>query len=348
MAGVRISGATKTFGDFTALHSLDLEIRREGEFLTLLGPSGCGKTTTLRLIAGLIQPTSGIIYLGDDDITGVAPQPRRIGMVFQDCALFPHMTVRQNIAFGLEERRYDKHRIPERADKLLDLIRLPSGGQRQRIAVARAVAYPPRVLLMDEPLGALDLKRRKAMQIEIRRNRRELSITTVYVTYDQTEAMNMSGRIVVMNAGVIEQLGTAEEIYRRPASRLVADFVGQINLLSATVVGEEGDRVLLDAVGARIRAPKQDGVRRDAEVSIGIRPELFRIVDAAASAPAEMNALEERISGRTFAGNLIHVYVNIDGGRRVVLEARPQDPVGEDGSTTRPGLCPDDTIVLIR
>ena len=226
MAGVRISGATKTFGDFTALHSLDLEIRREGEFLTLLGPSGCGKTTTLRLIAGLIQPTSGIIYLGDDDITGVAPQPRRIGMVFQDCALFPHMTVRQNIAFGLEERRYDK---------LLDLIRLPSGGQRQRIAVARAVAYPPRVLLMDEPLGALDLKRRKAMQIEIRRNRRELSITTVYVTYDQTEAMNMSGRIVVMNAGVIEQLGTAEEIYRRPASRLVADFVGQINLLSATV-----------------------------------------------------------------------------------------------------------------
>ncbi len=357
MAGVRISGATKTFGDFTALHLLDLEIRREGEFLTLLGPSGCGKTTTRRLIAGFIQPTSGIIYLGDDDITGMAPQPRRIGMVFQDYALFPHMTVRQNIAFGLEERRYDKHRIPERADKLLDLIRLPdmgdrypakvSGGQRQRIAVARAVAYPPRVLLMDEPLGALDLKRREAMQIEIRRIQRGLSITTVYVTHDQTEAMNMSGRIVVMNAGVIEQLGTAEEIYRRPASRLVADFVGQINLLSATVVGEEGDRVLLDAVGARIRAPKQDGVRRDAEVSIGIRPELFRIVDAAASAPAEMNARKERISGRTFAGNLIHVYVNIDGGRRVVLEARPQDPVGEDGSTTRPGLRPD-TIVLIR
>ena len=130
MAGVRISGATKTFGDFTALHPLDLEIRREGEFLTLLGPSGCGKTTTLRLIAGLIQPTSGIIYLGDDDITGMAPQPRRIGMVFQDCALFPHMTVRQNIAFGLEERRYDKHRIPERADKLLDLIRLPDMGDR--------------------------------------------------------------------------------------------------------------------------------------------------------------------------------------------------------------------------
>ena len=357
MEGVRISGVTKTFGDFTALHSLDLEIR-EGEFLTLLGPSGCGKTTTLRLIAGFIQPTSGIIYLGDDDITGVAPQHRRIGMVFQDYALFPHMTVRQNIAFGLEERRYDKHRIPERVDELLDLIRLPgmgdrypaevSGGQRQRIAVARAVAYPPRVLLMDEPLGALDLKLREAMQIEIRRIQQELSITTVYVTHDQTEAMNMSDRIVVMNGGVIEQLGTAEEIYRRPASRFVADFVGQINLLSGTLVGEEGDWVVVDAAGARIRAPRQDGVRRDAEVSIGIRPELFRAVDAAASAPAGMNALEGRISGRTFAGNLLHVYVDIDGGRRVVLEARPQDPVGEDGSTIRLGWRPDNTIVLTR
>ena len=357
MAGVTISGVTKKFGDFTALHALDLEIR-EGEFLTLLGPSGCGKTTTLRLIAGFIQPTSGTIYLGDDDVTGVAPQHRRIGMVFQDYALFPHMTVRENIGFGLEERRYDKRRIPERVDELLELIRLPdmgdrypaevSGGQRQRIAVARAVAYPPRVLLMDEPLGALDLKLREAMQIEIRRIQQELSITTVYVTHDQIEAMNMSDRIVVMNAGVIEQLGTAKEIYRRPASRFAADFVGQINLLCATVVGEEGDWVLVDAAGVRIRAPRQDGVRRDAEVSIGIRPELFRAVDAAASAPAGMNALEGRISGRTFAGNLLHVYVDLDGGKRVVLEARPQDPLGEDGSAIRLGWRPDDTIVLTR
>ena len=292
MAGVTISGVTKRFGDFTALHALDLEIR-EGEFLTLLGPSGCGKTTTLRLVAGFIQPTSGTIYLGDDDVTGVAPQHRRIGMVFQDYALFPHMTVRENIAFGLEERRYEKHRIPERVDELLELIRLPdmgdrypaevSGGQRQRIAVARAVAYPPRVLLMDEPLGALDLKLREAMQIEIRRIQQELSITTIYVTHDQTEAMNMSDRIVVMNEGVIEQLGTAEEIYRRPASRFVADFVGQINLLPGTVVGEEGDHLVVESAGARIRAAKRDGTGRDAEVSIGIRPELFSAVDADAA-----------------------------------------------------------------
>ena len=355
MAGVRISGVTRKFGDFTALHALDLEIR-EGEFLTLLGPSGCGKTTTLRLVAGFIQPTSGTIYLGDEDVTAVAPQHRRIGMVFQDYALFPHMTVRENIAFGLVERRYEKHRIPERVDELLELIRLPdmgdrypaevSGGQRQRIAVARAVAYPPRVLLMDEPLGALDLKLREAMQIEIRRIQQELGITTIYVTHDQTEAMNMSDRIVVMNDGVIEQLGTAEEIYRRPSSRFVADFVGQINLLAGKVVGDEGDGVVVDAAGAVIRAPKQEGVRRDAEVSIGIRPELFKAVDGAAA--AGMNTLDGRIAGRIFAGNLLHVYVDLDDGTRVVLEARPQDPLGEDGSVIRLGWRPDDTIVLMR
>ena len=355
MAGVTISGVTKKFGDFTALHALDLEIR-EGEFLTLLGPSGCGKTTTLRLVAGFIQPTAGTIYLGDDDVTAVAPQHRRIGMVFQDYALFPHMTVRENIAFGLEERRYEKHRIPERVDELLELIRLPdmgdrypaevSGGQRQRIAVARAVAYPPRVLLMDEPLGALDLKLRETMQIEIRRIQQELSITTIYVTHDQTEAMNMSDRIVVMNDGVIEQLGTAEEIYRRPSSRFVADFVGQINLLAGKVVGAEGDGVVVEAAGGVIRASKHEGVRRDAEVSIGIRPELFKAVDGGAA--ADMNTLEGRIAGRTFAGNLLRVYVDLDGGTRVVLEARPQDPLGEDGSTIRLGWRPDDTIVLTR
>ena len=356
MAGVTISGVTKKFGDFTALHALDLEIR-EGEFLTLLGPSGCGKTTTLRLVAGFIHPTSGTIYLGDDDVTAVAPQHRKIGMVFQDYALFPHMTVRENIAFGLEERRYEKRRIPERVDELLELIRLPdmgdrypaevSGGQRQRIAVARAVAYPPRVLLMDEPLGALDLKLREAMQIEIRRIQQELSITTIYVTHDQTEAMNMSDRIVVMNEGVIEQLGAAEEIYRRPSSRFVADFVGQINLLAGKVVGDEGDGAVVAAAGAAIRAPKQEGVRPGAEVSIGIRPELFKAVtnDSAASG---MNALDGRIAGRTFAGNLLHVFVDLDDGTRVVLEARPQDPMGEDGSVIRLGWRPDDTIVLTR
>ena len=356
MAGVLLSEVTKNYGDVAALHALDLEIQ-EGEFLTLLGPSGCGKTTTLRLIAGFIQPTTGTIYLADDDITAVAPQHRKIGMVFQDYALFPHMTVRENIAFGLEERRYEKRRISERVDELLELIRLPdmgerypsevSGGQQQRIAVARAVAFPPRVLLMDEPLGALDLKLREAMQIEIRRIQRELGITTVYVTHDQTEAMNMSDRIAVMNEGVIEQLGTAEEIYSRPASRFVADFVGQINLLSGRAVGEEGEWVVVEAAGVRIRAAKRDSVRSDVEVSIGIRPELFKAITNDA-APSGMNVLGGRIAGRTFAGNLLHVYVDIENGTRVVLEARPQDRLGDDGSAIRLGWRPDDTIVLTR
>ena len=209
------------------------------------------------------------------------------------------------------------------------------------------MAFPPRVLLMDEPLGALDLKLREAMQIEIRRIQRELSITTVYVTHDQTEAMNMSDRIAVMNEGVIEQLGTAEEIYSRPASRFVADFVGQINLLAGRVVGEEGEWIVVEAAGVRVRASNQDSVRPDNEVSIGIRPELFKAVTND-DVPPGRNTLEGRIAGRTFAGNLLHVYVDIEGGTRVVLEARPQDRLGEDGSTIRLGWRPDDTIVLTR
>ena len=272
MSRVLISKVSKRYGGVAALEKVDLEIR-EGEFLTLLGPSGCGKTTTLRLIAGFIQPTAGAIHLGDDDITEVSPQHRKIGMVFQDYALFPHMTIRENIAFGLEERRYEKHRIPERVNELLDLVRLSdmgdhypsevSGGQRQRVAVARAVAYPPRVLLMDEPLGALDLKLREVMQVEIRRIQRELNITTVYVTHDQTEAMNMSDRIAVMNQGIVEQLGTAEEIYNRPATRFVADFVGQINLLPGQVVKEDGECVVLEAGGeTQCAAPQLGRVHR--------------------------------------------------------------------------------------
>jgi len=218
MSHVKINNVVKRFGDFTALHELNLEIE-EGEFLSLLGPSGCGKTTTLRLIAGFIQPTRGSIILGDEDVTMVAPQHREIGMVFQDYALFPHMTISENIGFGLRERGYPKAQTETRVADLLDLIHLAdvgdrypaevSGGQQQRIAVARAVAYPPKVLLMDEPLGALDLKLRETMQIELRRIQQELKITTVYVTHDQTEAMNMSDRIVVMNTGRIEQIAVS-------------------------------------------------------------------------------------------------------------------------------------------
>lgn len=354
MSRVVLSHVTKSFGNVTALHAIDLEIQ-EGEFLTLLGPSGCGKTTTLRLIAGFIQPSSGTIYLGDEDVTMVSPQHREIGMVFQDYALFPHMTIAENVAFGLRERGFDKSKIPARVDELLALIRLPgvadryptevSGGQQQRIAVARAVAYPPRVLLMDEPLGALDLKLREAMQIELRRIQQELKITAVYVTHDQTEAMNMSDRIVVMNEGVIEQLGTAEAIYNTPKTRFVADFVGQVNLLNGRIIADDGDWQVAETAGTRIRVPKRNAMGASGDVSVAIRPELLRALPVDDDAQG-MNSLQGHLVGRSFAGNLLKVYVDIADGSRLVIEGRPREHFGNDGDTVRVAWRPEDAIVL--
>ena len=356
MSRVVLSQVTKKFGDVTALHAIDLEIN-EGEFLTLLGPSGCGKTTTLRLIAGFNQPTSGTILLGEEDVTNVLPQHRKIGMVFQDYALFPHMTIYENIAFGLRERGYDKERIPERVEELLELIHLSgvgerypmevSGGQQQRIAVARAVAYPPRVLLMDEPLGALDLKLRESMQFELRRIQQELKITAVYVTHDQTEAMNMSDRIVVMNEGVIEQMGSAEAIYNTPSSRFVADFVGQINLLPGRVVGDEGDWHMVDVLNTKVRVPKRNGAAQEGEITVAIRPEFLTAIPLEADANG-MNTIEGKIVGRTFAGNLLKVYVDVAEGTQLVIEGRPRDNFEWDGARVQVAWQPGDALVLTR
>ncbi|MEE3287116.1 MAG: ABC transporter ATP-binding protein [Pseudomonadota bacterium] len=331
MSRVILKGVKKSFGDFVALHELDLEIH-EGEFLTLLGPSGCGKTTTLRLIAGFIEPTQGTILLEDEDVTKVAPQHREIGMVFQDYALFPHMTIADNIAFGLKERRYPQNDIDDRVKGLLDLIRLPevhdrypaevSGGQQQRIAVARAVAYPPKVLLMDEPLGALDLKLRETMQLELRRIQQELGITTVYVTHDQTEAMNMSDRIVVMNAGRIEQMGGAEEIYNEPTTRFVADFVGQINLFNAYDYVPDTGLLKLDVLDKTVGVSAHVNTQGDS-LCIGVRPEDITLIDPAEK-PKDFNCLEGTISGRTFAGNLTRLFIDVGLEKPVILEAKSQ------------------------
>tara|TARA_Y100001960_G_C14762373_1_gene874844 strand:- start:67 stop:1134 length:1068 start_codon:yes stop_codon:yes gene_type:complete len=331
MSRVLLKGVQKSFGDFVALHELDLEIQ-EGEFLTLLGPSGCGKTTTLRLIAGFIEPTQGNILLEDEDVTRVAPQHREIGMVFQDYALFPHMTIAENIGFGLKERRYPQKDINDRVGDLLDLIRLPevrdrypaevSGGQQQRIAVARAVAYPPKVLLMDEPLGALDLKLRETMQIELRRIQQELGITTVYVTHDQTEAMNMSDRIVVMNSGRIEQMGGAEEIYNEPKTRFVADFVGQINLFNAHGYESDTGKIKLDNLDETVRVP-DNVVTGGSSLCVGVRPEDISLLQSVET-PEDMNRLEGVISGRTFAGNLTRLFIDIGLEKPVILEAKSQ------------------------
>jgi spermidine/putrescine ABC transporter ATP-binding subunit len=353
MSHVKINNVVKRFGDFTALHELNLEIE-EGEFLSLLGPSGCGKTTTLRLIAGFIQPTRGNIILGGEDVTMVAPQHREIGMVFQDYALFPHMTIADNIGFGLRERGYPKAQTATRVADLLDLIHLSdvgdrypaevSGGQQQRIAVARAVAYPPKVLLMDEPLGALDLKLRETMQIELRRIQQELKITTVYVTHDQTEAMNMSDRIVVMNTGRIEQIGSAEDIYNNPRTRFVADFVGQINLLDAEITGNEGDFLTAQTLGSQVRVPKSD-IPPGSKISIAVRPEHLRLVDAGVNDKG-LNIINGKLSGRTFAGNLTRLFVDIGDDNQIVVEVRPLDAPTEIGVSLHIGWQPEDSKVL--
>ncbi|MES2978367.1 MAG: ABC transporter ATP-binding protein [Pseudomonadota bacterium] len=355
MSRVVLDQVCKKYGDTFAVRSVDLDIR-EGEFLTLLGPSGCGKTTTLRMIAGFVLPTSGTVFLGTQDVTRLPPNKRDIGMVFQDYALFPHMTIGENIGFGLAERRVDKAAIAKRVKELLEMVQLSSvehryppelsGGQQQRVAVARAVAYSPKVLLMDEPLGALDLKLREAMQSEIRQIQQRLGTTTVYVTHDQTEAMHMSDRIVVMNGGLIEQMGSAEEIYNQPKTRFVADFIGQINLLDAEMVGHEGNYCVLDINGTRVRMVQPTSTP-GGKVTAGLRPQHLKL-SAPATLPGELNRLTGRILGRTFSGNLAHVEVQLDGGQQMTVETSPGELTGAPGTPVALHWSPASGCVLAR
>jgi spermidine/putrescine ABC transporter ATP-binding subunit len=352
MARVLLDNVVKRYGSVLALDRLTLEVH-EGEFITLLGPSGCGKTTTLRLIAGFVEPSDGRICLGDDDVTAVPPQDRAIGMVFQNYALFPHLTIEENIGFSLKQRSIPRGAIARRVSELLELVKLPdvakrypseiSGGQQQRVALARAVAYPPRVLLMDEPLGALDLKLRESMQTEIRRFQQELKITTVYVTHDQTEAMTMSDRIAVMNLGKLEQLGTPREIYRSPRTRFIADFIGKINLLPGRISGRDQNRLIVEtAVGRHYATASKFGA--NATVTLGIRPEHVALV--APDVPPGMNRLEGRIVSQTYSGNLLYVVVSVNDGIEILMEAKPNCAMGDIGSSVTIGWNPEESIVL--
>lgn len=352
MGRLSLTSISKRYGDFVALHPSDLEIDN-GEFVTLLGPSGCGKTTLLRIIAGLIEPTTGTVQVDDADITTMPPQRRGIGMVFQDYALFPHLTISENIGFGLKEHRYPRAEMDARVVELLQLIKLPdigkrlpveiSGGQQQRVAFARAIAHTPQILLMDEPLGALDLKLREAMQLELRELQRKLGITTVYVTHDQSEAMYLSDRIAVINNGRIEQIGTGREIYDRPASRFVAEFVGQINIMPADVVGEEGGYCVVESNGASLRAvAPRPGVRGSCLVAI--RPHAIQIADSG-TAGANGNVIEGRILSQVFNGNVLHVQVEV-GSAIINVEARPSSDARPDGAPVALHWNPSDTLVL--
>jgi spermidine/putrescine transport system ATP-binding protein len=281
--GLQLRSLTKEFAAFTAVKSLDLDVP-SGSFFALLGPSGCGKTTTLRMVAGLETPTSGSITLGGKDITWDKPYRRPVNTVFQNYALFPHLDIYENVAFG--PRRRKSKEVDHKVREMLDLVELDSqarkrpaqlsGGQQQRVALARALINSPEVLLLDEPLGALDLKLRRSMQIEIKRIQTEVGLTFVHVTHDQEEAMTMADTIAVMNAGVIEQMGAPAELYDNPQTTFVANFLGQSNLIEGTVRGREGDSMTVDMQGtlASIPADRAHVSGEDGELGwVGIRPE---------------------------------------------------------------------------
>lgn len=340
MSALLIDGVAKRYGDVAAVEDIHLEVRG-GEWLTLLGPSGCGKTTILRLIAGFTHPTSGRILIDGEDVTRTRPQKRRIGMVFQDYALFPHLTVAENVGFALRERGARPLEIRKRVTELLELVKLPgveqrypsqlSGGQQQRVALARAVAYTPRILLMDEPLSALDLKLREAMQLELRQVQRELRITTVYVTHDQLEAMVLSDRIAVLNQGRVVQVGTSEEIYCWPKTKFVAHFVGRINFLQGRVVGGDGTWGIVETAGARVRVATDGLPSAGQSVSIAVRPERLQ-VEKPGSASLNRNVVAGVLVARRFVGNLFYLFVEVSGGPTVMVDVHPKAaeiPVGE-------------------
>jgi putative spermidine/putrescine transport system ATP-binding protein len=313
MPFLELSGVQKRFGPTVAVQNFDLSTER-GEFVSFLGPSGCGKTTTLRMIAGFEAPTSGTILLDGRDITRRPPNKRNIGMVFQSYALFPNMTVADNIGFGLRVRKRPKDQIRKRVGDLLELINLPdkggrypyqlSGGQQQRIALARALASEPEVLLLDEPLSALDAKIRVALRKEIRSIQRQLGITTVYVTHDQEEALSLSDRVVVMSEGRIEQLGTPSEIYNFPATPFVASFVGTLNLLNAKVVDAAGGGIEIE--GQRVRASKAIPAAAGATVSVALRPESIELGDGGGA-----NHLRGPLQDISFLGSIVRMRMGL-------------------------------------
>ena len=338
---LRLDRVVKRYGAVTALHEIDLAVE-EGELLTLLGPSGCGKTTVLRLVAGFAEPSSGRILIDDVPVTHLPPNRRSIGMVFQTYALFPHLTIAQNIGFGLEEHGHARVRVRERVAELLDLIRLPevaerypaqlSGGQQQRVALARAVAYAPRVLLMDEPLGALDLKLREAMQIEIRRIQKTLGITTLYVTHDQTEAMRISDRIAIMNRGRIEQCGTVATIYTDPHTRFVADFIGKINFIPGRIVTADGGAYVIHTEVGAHRCAAVDRFGVGDEVAIGIRPDDITVAPQPGSGQ-DIVRVTGTIEEKAFLGTFDELRVRVSPSLSLQIEARPHGRSGAPGDS---------------
>jgi spermidine/putrescine transport system ATP-binding protein len=312
---VRLSGISKTYDNgYTAVHPLDLTVP-QGSFFALLGASGCGKTTTLRMIAGLEEPTTGTVFLGDQDVTRLPPYKRPVNTVFQSYALFPHLDIFENVAFGLRRRGIKS--VKKQVDEMLDLVQLGeqarkkphqlSGGQQQRVAVARALINHPKVLLLDEPLGALDLKLRRQMQLELKRIQTEVGITFIHVTHDQEEAMTMADQVAVMNAGRVEQLGAPADLYENPRTTFVANFLGTSNLIEAEVDTTSGDDIVLKAGGGKLVLPAARCTASTAtggKVLVGVRPEKISLThaDDAGEIPDGRNRITGKIADASFIG----------------------------------------------
>ena len=322
---LRLQNITKSFGDTQVLRGISIDIR-QGEFITFLGSSGCGKTTTLRIIAGLEEPDSGAVLLEGRDVTALAPNKRDVNTVFQSYALFPHMTVEQNVAYSLRLKKVPKEEQQRSAQELLELVQLAgyekrmpselSGGQRQRVAIARALAGRPRVLLLDEPLGALDLQLRRQMQLELKRLQKKLGITFIYITHDQEEALNMSDRIAVMKDGLFQQVGTPSEVYDSPKTAYVATFVGAANIVYGTVGKVEGELVTFTGTdgGGQFLA-RGHSFAPGQPVTLAVRGEQAQAVKGA---PREEPGLLGTVKEKSFAGGMLRIAVALPGGREFV------------------------------
>jgi spermidine/putrescine transport system ATP-binding protein len=357
---VRLRQVVKSYGDVLAVDHIDLDVL-DGEFFSLLGPSGCGKTTTLRMIGGFEQPTSGLIELQGKDVTWLPPYRRQVNTVFQSYALFPHLTIYENVAFGLRRQKVKDAEIKARVAEMLRLVELPgyerrrpnqiSGGQAQRVALARALINRPAVLLLDEPLGALDLKLRKQMQVELKRIQKEVGITFIYVTHDQEEAMTMSDRIAVMNRGRYEQLGDPETLYERPATRFVAGFLGVSNLLGGMCQGTADGRGIIQLGDGTIVRTSAESVYGRTSVDVGIRPEKIRLHAVPADGPDELNHLEGTVVDASYLGVSTSYIVETRGGPRVVVyeqnsERTTRDALWARGDQVHLTWLPEHTFVV--
>jgi len=325
---VRLEQVTKRFGDFAAVRSMDLDIAR-GEFFTMLGPSGCGKTTTLRMVAGFEEPSEGRVLLDGEDVTGRPAFRRPTNTVFQSYALFPHRSVEKNVAFGLERQKVDKAEVRRRVADELERVGLSaeakrrpaqlSGGQQQRVALARALVNRPAVLLLDEPLGALDMKLRKQLQVELKRIQRDVGITFIYVTHDQEEALTMSDRIAVMNKGVVEQVSDPESVYERPATTFVAGFIGVSNLMPGEVVSANGAgaELRLDA-GPTVRTPESGGARGGERAHAVVRPEKL-MLEATGAGGGGRPSVEGQVESSLYLGTATQMVLRLGDGTRMTV-----------------------------